>query len=380
MLNLSSSDTAAIEPRTWVDESTRLRIALIAAGVEIVGGHEVQARALIAGLRQVGCVVDFLPINPQFPPGLRWLRRIRYLRTVLNQVLYLWSLRLLRHADVVHVFSASYWSFLLAPVPAMTVGRLLGKRIVLHYHSGEADDHLRNWGVLVHPWLRLAHEIAVPSDYLRRVFAHYGYGARVIRNVVDTSKFVFRKRGPLRPRLLSVRNFERHYRVDVTLKAFAWIKRRFPEATLTVAGVGSEEAALRQLAASISTRDIRFTGRVGPKQIAGLYNDCDVFLNASVIDNQPVSILEAFAAGLPVITTPTGDIAAMVRDGETGLIVPQENAEAMAETVISLLENPERAARIAQQARVEAERYTWPQVCGAWMAVYAGQSPLSVRD
>jgi glycosyltransferase involved in cell wall biosynthesis len=168
----------------------------------------------------------------------------------MNQALYLPSLLALRDADVVHIFSASYWSFLLAPGPAMLVARLRGKRVVLNYHSGEAEDHLMRWGALIHPWLRLVDEIVVPSEYLQAVFARHGYQARVIRNIVDTSRFRYRERAPLRLRLLSTRNFEPHYRVDTTLEAFALLKAAYPEATLTLAGYGSEETRLRRLAAT----------------------------------------------------------------------------------------------------------------------------------
>ena len=348
------------------------RVALVAASLEILGGQGIQARALIQGLEQEGYAISFIPINPVFPRGLRWLRRYRYIRTLLNQALYFPSLAALRRADVVHVFSASYWSFLLAPVPAMLAARLFGKRIVLHYHSGEAEDHLVNWGVLVHPWLRLADEIVVPSEYLREVFARHGYRARAIRNVVDTVHFRYRDRAALHPRLLSVRNFERHYRVDVILQAFARLKTRFPGATLTLAGEGSEEERLRRLAALLVPDGIRFVGRVDPRRMPGLYDEADIFVNASVIDNQPVSVLEAFAAGLPVVTTATGDIASMVCDGETGLIVREEDPIATVEAVIALLENPECAARIARCARAEVERYAWPHVRNAWGSVYAG--------
>jgi glycosyltransferase involved in cell wall biosynthesis len=361
-----------LEPEAPVTVIARPRIALIAAGREILGGQEVQARALIAGLRQEGYAVDFIPINAAFPRGLRWLRRLPYLRTLLNQMLYLPSLAALRRADVVHVFSASYWSFLLAPVPAMLVARLLGKRVVLHYHSGEAWDHLLNWGVLVHPGLRLAHEIVVPSEYLRQVFAHNGYQVRVIRNVVNTSHFCYRERTPLRPRLLSVRNFERHYRVDITLAAFALIKSRFPGATLTLAGTGSEEQRLRRMAASMPVDGVCFAGRVDPQAIAALYDECDIFINASVVDNQPVSVLEAFAAGLPVVSTATGDIAAMVRHTETGLIVTPDDPASIAGAVAQLLERPDLALAIARRSRREVEAYTWPRAQQAWAATYAG--------
>lgn len=350
----------------------RPRIALVAPSLDILGGQGIQAYALAERLRGEGYEVMFIPINPSFPRGVRWVRRSPYLRTLLNQSLYLPSLRRLRHADVAHVFSAAYWSFLLAPAPAILAARLLGKPVLLHYHSGEADDHLATWGALVHPWLRLVDEIVVPSEYLRGVFARHGHRARVIRNTVDVSRFRYREREALCPRLLSTRNFEPHYGVDRTLEAFALLKGRYPEATLTIAGSGSEERRLRQLAASLA--GIRFLGRVEPGGIPALYAEADIFVNSSLVDNQPVSVLEAFASGLPVVSTGTGDIGAMVRDGETGLLIPPGDPAAMAKAVGELLEHPEHAMLIARHARQEVEKYTWSQVREEWASVYRGMA------
>jgi L-malate glycosyltransferase len=347
-------------------------VALVAPTVEILGGHAVQVRALAHGLRREGYEVLFVPINPRFPPGLRWLRRVPYMRTVVNESLYVPTLVRLRRADVAHIFSASYWSFVLSPLPAMLAARSFGKRVVLHYHSGEAADHLARWGVLVHPWLRLADEIVVPSEYLRKIFAHHGYQTRVICNIVETSQFAYRERRPLRPRLLSTRNLESHYGVDNTLEAFARVRARCPDATLTVAGSGSQEGRLRRLAASLGVEGIRFLGRVEPEAMPRLYDEADIFLNSSLIDNQPVSVLEAFAAGLPVVSTGTGDLAAFVRDGETGLLVPPGDPAAMADAVMRLLGDREHAATVARRARQEVERYTWPRVRQQWDAVYRG--------
>jgi glycosyltransferase involved in cell wall biosynthesis len=358
----------------------RNSIALVAASLDIVGGQGIQARALADHLTNEGYDVIFVPVNPRFPSGLRWVRRIPAIRTLLNELLYVPSLARLRHADVVHIFSASYWSFLLGPAAALVVARLLGKRTVLNYHSGEADDHLTNWGLRVHPWLRLADEIVVPSRYLQEVFEQHGYRAHVIQNVVDTSSLAYRERFPLRPRLLSTRNLERHYGVDVILMAFALFKTRYPEATLTVAGYGRDERALHDLARSLGTSGIRFVGRQEPPEMAALYADADVFVNASIVDNQPVSVLEAFAAGLPVVSTATGDLANLIGQNECGFIVPVGDPAAMAAAVTSLLEHPVRALRMARLAKQKVETHTWPRVRDAWGAVYQpSPSPGAMR-
>ena len=346
------------------------RVVLVAASLDILGGQGVQARTIVERLRGDGYTVDFVPINPRFPRGLHWIRRYPYVRTVLNEALYLPSLLRLARADVAHVFSASYWSFLLAPAPAIVAARALRTRVVLHYHSGEADDHLTRWGALVHPWLRLVDEIVVPSEYLRDVFARHGYRARVIRNVVDTSQFRYRERMPLYPRLLCVRNFEPHYGIDTVLRAFALVRAHYPEATLTLAGSGSEQGRLHELARSLGISPM-FVGRAEPETMPALYDRADIFLNASVVDNQPVSVLEAFAAGLPVVSTGTGDIPAMLRQGTLGLTVPQADPGAMAKAVVSLLEEPHRALSMTRDARQEVERYTWPVVREHWARAYA---------
>jgi phenylacetate-CoA ligase len=273
---------------------------------------------------------------------------------------------------VVHVLSASYWSFLLAAAPALLAARALGKRAILNYHSGEAPDHLARWGVLVHPWLRLAHEIVVPSEFLRRVFAGHGYDARVVPNVVDVAAFRYRERSRLRPRLLSTRNLEAHYQVDNTIDAFAILKRSRPDATLTIAGYGSRKGDLLARASTVG-EGVTFVGRVEPRDMPRLYSDHDIFLNSSVVDNQPVSILEAFAAGLPVVSTATGDIAAMLCGGAAGKLVPPEDPAAMAEAVESLLRHPDHAMALASRGREEAERYSWPRVRREWHHVYAAR-------
>src|SRR6185295_19798194 len=95
--------------------------------------------------------------------------------------------------DVVHIFSASYFSFVLAQTPAILISKLFGKKILLNYHSGEAEDHLTRWRSAL-PTIRLVDEVAVPSAYLVRVFAKFGIQARAINNLIELENFIFRER------------------------------------------------------------------------------------------------------------------------------------------------------------------------------------------
>jgi glycosyltransferase involved in cell wall biosynthesis len=349
-------------------------VAIVAAGLDVIGGQGIQARILARELEAEGYRITFLSIHPWLPSWLGWVRGVPILRTLVNQCRYLPSLCALRKADVAHVFAASYWSFLLAPVPAMLVGRLLRTRVILNYHSGEADDHLAHWGVLVHPWLRVAHEIVVPSRYLSDVFARYGYRTRVVHNVLDVSRFHFRERSLAVPHLVSTRNLEPYYRIDNTIRAFALLRERRPGARLTIVGEGSEAQMLRSLAGSLGATGISFVGRMEPEALPRVLDEAELFVNSSIVDNQPLSVLEAFAAGLPVVSTPTGGIAELVREGETGAVVEPNDPAAMAGAIERLLDDPQQARSMARRARRELEQYTWPRVREGWIVAYHGST------
>src|SRR5437016_5270596 len=105
-----------------------IRVCLVAPSLSILGGQAVAAQRLLQRLRAVpGLEVDFLPHDPRSSRLLRALQRVKYVRTVATSIAYVRSLfRRLPNYDVVHVFSASYWSFLLAPTPAIRIGKWLG--------------------------------------------------------------------------------------------------------------------------------------------------------------------------------------------------------------------------------------------------------------
>ena len=106
-----------------------------------------------------------------------------------------------------HVFSASYASFLIAPLPAVAIARALGRPVVLNYHSGEAPDHLRR-SAIARAAVGRVDRLVVQSPFLAGVFAQFGIDAAIVPNIVDRRRFPFRPRERFRPRLLSTRNLE----------------------------------------------------------------------------------------------------------------------------------------------------------------------------
>jgi glycosyltransferase involved in cell wall biosynthesis len=350
----------------------RLRVAVVAPTIRILGGHAVQAARILDGWRDDSAVDAWLvPINPMPPPPLDRLISIKGVRTVATQLCY-WPLlwRELRRADVVHLFSASYSGFLLSTLPAVVVARALGKPIVLNYHSGAAPDHLgRSW--LARTVIRdLARINVVPSPFLRSVFERFGIAASVVSNTIDVTRFGYRPRNPLRPHLISTRNFDALYNVGCTLRAFARVQATYPDAALTVIGGGPQEAQLRELAASLQLRHVTFLGRVSPESMPEHYRAADIYVQTPSIDNMPLSVLEAFASGLPVVSTDVGGVPTILHHGRHGLLAADNDDQGIARHVLDLLANPERARELASAARDSCSAYEWSRVRDGWLSAY----------
>ncbi|MBA3806249.1 MAG: hypothetical protein H0X14_11120, partial [Acidobacteria bacterium] len=129
-------------------ETPPLRVLIIAPSFDILGGQSVQAARLLERLRDEPSLdVSFLPINPPFPGLLKRIQSVKYVRSIRTTFLYWMTLLArVRKYDVLHIYSASYLSFVVSPTPALLVAKLYGKKTVLNYHSGQAADHLERWG------------------------------------------------------------------------------------------------------------------------------------------------------------------------------------------------------------------------------------------
>jgi glycosyltransferase involved in cell wall biosynthesis len=348
-----------------------MRVLIIGPSLVVPGGQAVQAARLVSNFKQEPSLrVSFLPINPQLPGPLGKLQSIKYVRTMVTSLLYVGMLLIrIRSCDIVHVFSASYWSFLLAPTPAILIARLYGKKVLLNYRSGEAEDHLRNWRSAL-AIIRLVDKVVVPSGYLENVFGQFGVRAEVVPNTLDLSRFAFRERQPLHPVLISNRNFEPLYNVECVLRAFAHVQREFPAARLIVVGDGSQRDKLLELRSELKLNHVEFVGQVDPESMPAQYARADIFVNSSNIDNMPASLIEAFACGLPVVTTNAGGIPYILTHNRTGLMVPRGDHKALAESVIRLLDDNVLAMRLVRAARADCQKYTWAAVRRGWLSLY----------
>lgn len=365
----SVSPAAAIE---HVAAGKPIRVCILAPSLDILGGQSRQAVRLLENFRrEPGLRVGFIPHNPKLPRPFRALQRIKYVRTVVTTIAY-WTLLLARlwQYDVVHVFSASYYSYLLCVAPAILIGKAYRKKVILNYRSGEAHDHLSRWKLSAAPIMRMADEIIVPSAYLVDVFREFRLRAKAIFNFVELDAFAYRERRPIRPLFLTTRLLEPLYNVACVLRAFAVIQEQYPEASLTVAGDGSLRRELEDLARSLGLKNTVFLGGVPYERMPLLYDSADVYLNAPDLDNMPGSLVECLSSGLPIVTTDAGGVPYIVSHERTALIVPRGDYAAMAASAARLLQNNDLAVDMARHGRDSCVRFTWPEVRQQWLGTY----------
>ena len=226
--------------------------------------------------------------------------------------------------------------------------------------------------------LARAARVVAPSGFLleqvvRPLFPDAPAGwARVIPNILEVERYAYRHRPAVAPRLLWMRTFHDIYQPQLAVEALAELRRTHPAATLTMAG---QDKGLRQAVMALAQERglgeaVRFPGFLDAAAKAREFAAHDIFLNTNRVDNMPVSVVEAAAFGLPVVATAVGGIPHLLRDGETGLLVPDGDAVALANAVRRLLDEPALAGRLSANGRRLAESCGWEQVRRQWATLF----------
>lgn len=347
-----------------------LRVLVVGPVAPPFGGMSIQSALLEQKLRDSGVDARRLATNPT--AGI--LARIRVLRYFVAHAKFLVSLIVhVAQTDVVHVLGASWFYYFSRVVPSVVVARALNRRVIVNYRGGQADAFLTRYGAWVTFFLARAHVLTVPSPFLARVFARHHLAAVEVSNITDLERFRFRARSVLQPRILVNRNFDAMYNVALAIDAFDRIRRRRPEATLTLAGAGPLEPRLRDQVERLGLSGISFRGAVDNAEMAALYDTHDVYVNPTDVDNMPISVLECFAAGVPVVSTNAGGIPDLIEHGVDGLLVPPQDPDAIAAAVLSLLDDPALAERLIAAAARKARTFGWDAVWPKLRRVYVSR-------
>ncbi|HET6756595.1 MAG TPA: glycosyltransferase family 4 protein [Burkholderiales bacterium] len=350
-------------------ESRGLKLALIGPLPPPAGGMANQTLQLSRLLAAEGVTVEIVQVNSP----VRLFGAIKGLRAATRLVPFLASLwRAAGRVDLFHVMANSYGSWHLFAAPAVWVAKARKVPVIIAYHGGAAASFLEKSHRLIKATTNIADAIVVPSGFLREAFEKYGVITRIIPNVIDLQLFSPRRAAPSdSPHIIVTRNLEKVYDIGAALKAFARVRERHPKARMTIAGSGPERANLEAQALALHVAGaVIFTGKLSNEKMAELYASADVMLNPSRVDNMPVSILESLASAVPVVSTSVGGIPYMVEDGQTAILVPPEDAEAMAQAISGLLADRDQAQRLAAAGLELAQKFSWAEVREAWLSLY----------
>ncbi len=324
------------------------------------GGMAIQAEMLMQSLKDARVNVSPVPTYA----AVRSSTLLKFLS---------FNVRLLRslgRTSVVHVFSHSYISFFLFTLPPVLWGKWFGKKVVVNYHGGSADAFF-SASSLAKNILRKADAVVVSSGFLKAVFDKHGVSSRIVANICNLDRFRFQLRETPAPRIIVARHLEPVYNVACAVRAFALVREKFPQAQLLIAGSGSEERKIRELAESFKLGEsVRFLGNVPNENMSAVYQQADIFLNSSNVDNLPVAILEAFACGLPVVSTRAGGIPYVVEHGATGLLADIDDSQALAAAVTRLLTEQGLAAALSKRAYETLYQYDKAHITKQWIEVY----------
>lgn len=218
--------------------------------------------------------------------------------------------------------------------------------------------------------LRLGAAVATPSAFLQAEVEALNLAATVIPNILDLEALPFRQRIAARPALLWARAFHEYYNPMLAIQVAASVRSTYPAVSLKMAGreMGLEAACRR--AVSLEEVQIDIVGQLSREQLVELAGTCDIYLNTTVVDNAPLTVMEMQALGLPVVATDVGGIRCLIEHDVDGLLVPPDDAIAMGNAVVRLLTDDALVQRLSLAGRARVVANDWNSVRRCWISLF----------
>ncbi|WP_417236775.1 glycosyltransferase family 4 protein [Bizionia paragorgiae] len=281
----------------------------------------------------------------------------------------LWTI--IRHAktvDYVLIDTYSTQNFYYAYLCAQLC-RLLAIPYIPILHGGNLPNRLKRSPKLSASIFKHAHVNSAPSEYIKTAFAQNGYtNVSCIPNSIDSNVYLFKHRTMETINLLWVRSFSEIYNPKLAVRILQGLQSRGIKARLCMVGpeVDGALAATKRYAETLDV-EVTFTGKLSKAEWISLSDDYNVFINTTNFDNMPVSVIEAMALGLPVVSTNVGGMKYLIQHEETGVLVPPDDAEAFVEAILNLQRDTPRRKQWVLKAREHAETYDWNTVKKLWI-------------
>ncbi|QYA24001.1 glycosyltransferase family 4 protein [Gramella sp. MT6] len=220
---------------------------------------------------------------------------------------------------------------------------------------------------------RNANFCVVPSNFLKDELAIFSFkNLKYIPNSIDLSFYSHKYRKNLDPKLIWVRAFDEVYNPGLAIRVLERLLKSYPTAELCM--VGPEKDGSRgRLEKIVKKRNlpVKLTGKLSKEDWTTLSKGYDIFLNTTSIDNTPVSVMEAMALGLPVVSTNVGGIPYLIQNGVNGLLVESNDCEDMATAVEALISDPELAHKLSSNGKKSVESFDWEKVKPLWLELLA---------
>ena len=281
-----------------------------------------------------------------------------------------WRRRESYDAALIEVFSGL--AFVLAEVASWTLRRAR-KPYVLALHGGALPAFAGRQPQRVHRLIRSAAAVTAPSTYLASAFGSPTSPVEIVPNPISVADFPFRVRDNPRPRLIWLRAFHRIYDPVLACHVLARLRPEYPQALLTMIGPDKRDGTLDRVRTAVRRLDlegaVRIEGPVPRANVASWLADSDVFLNTTSIDNAPLSVLEAQACGLCVVSTNAGGLPHVLTNDADALLVPTGDPEALTAGVQRVLTEPGLGERLSRGARSNAIGHDWNVVLPRWQAI-----------
>lgn len=174
------------------------------------------------------------------------------------------------------------------------------------------------------------------------------------------------------PRLLWVRSFHKLYNPLLAIDVLASLKEDYPNASLCMIGPDKDGSLslAKQRAASLKVEDsIMFTGLLSKRDWIAKSADFDIFINTTNFDNMPISVIEAMALGLPIVSTNVGGLPYLIDNGKEGLLVEPDSVNNFVSAIKIILTDNKLAIDLSKNARLKAESFDWENIAPHWKEI-----------
>jgi glycosyltransferase involved in cell wall biosynthesis len=264
---------------------------------------------------------------------------------------------------------------------AFTWGYLSGKLLkklnipfIIVLHGGNLPQFAIRNPKQVESILRDANVVVAPSKYLYEKLCHYRKDIVIIPNAIDTHLYQYKKEKKNPKKIVWLRSFHQIYNPIMAITVISLIKKDGFDISFRMVGPDKRDGSKIDVINEITKQNletvITIIDGIPKLQVGFELSAADIFLNTTNIDNTPVSVIEAMACGLCIISTNVGGIPYLLQNDEDALLVPPNNPEAMAVAVERILTEPDLAEKLSRNARKKAESFDWSIILPKWIELF----------